>query len=186
LNEVKRKAIHLSALAIPIGVWLVSSSTAFGVLGLIGSIWITGDALRLIIPSWNEKLSRIFNPVIRQKEKKKSLTGSSYLLLSSFLSVAFYPKPIAVLALTFLILGDTAAALVGSRWGRISLFPGKSLEGSLACLGACLAIGLALDLVPFWKVLIGAVVAAAAEALPFGPDDNLTMPLTSGAVMTLL
>jgi len=186
LNEVKRKAIHLSALAIPIGVWLVSSSTAFGVLGLIGSIWITGDALRLIIPSWNEKASRILNPVIREKEKKNFLTGSSYLLLSSFLSVAFYPKPIAVLALTFLILGDTAAALVGSRWGRIPLFSGKSLEGSLACLGACMAIGLTLDLVPFWKALIGAVVAAAAEALPFGPDDNLTMPLTSGVVMTLL
>jgi dolichol kinase len=152
----------------------------------LGGIWILGDLLRFVLPAWKNRVERLFDSVIRAAEKKKPLAGSSYLWLSAFLSVLVFTKPVAVLSLLFLMLGDTAAALVGRRWGRIMLFPGKSLEGSLACWGVCLAAGALFSLVPWWTLLIGATAATLTELLPDRFDDNLTLPLVSGMLMTIL
>jgi dolichol kinase len=186
MNEYKRKAIHLIALAIPIGVWVVPRSSALQLIALLGGIWITGDLLRFVLPAWKRIIERFFGSAIRDREKEKPLAASSYLWLSAFLAALFFSKPVAVLSLLFLILGDTAAALAGRRWGSIQFFQGKSLEGSLACWGVCLAAGALSSLVPWWTLLVGATAAALTEALPLQLDDNLTLPLVSGLVMTLL
>ncbi|MBI5707122.1 MAG: phosphatidate cytidylyltransferase [Armatimonadetes bacterium] len=51
----------------------------------------------------------------------------------------------ALLALAPLWAGDTAAMLVGKKWGKHKLAPkispGKSVEGAIANLAACLAVG---------------------------------------------
>jgi dolichol kinase len=185
MNEFKRKAVHLLALAIPIGVWFVPRNRALFILALLGGIWVLGDVLRFVLPAWKNKVERLFDAIIRDREKEKPPAGSSYLWLSAFLSVLLFPKPVAVLSLSFLILGDTAAALAGSRWGRTTFFSGKSLEGSLACWAVCLAAGTLLPLVPWWTTLIGATAAALTELAPLRVDDNLTIPLVSGGLMTL-
>ena len=91
----------------------------------------------------------------------------------------------AVLALSFLILGDTAAAIVGKSVGRVRIF-GKTLEGSLACFAVCYGLTAIMPGIPFPVGLIGAAVATVFELLPIPLDDNFRIPLSAGFAMELL
>jgi dolichol kinase len=108
--------------------------------------------------------------------------GSTYFLFSSILAILFFPKPIAIASLLFLILSDTAAAIVGKWIGRVRIF-GKTLEGSLAfLLSSLFIIWVYPDLNRFWGSL-AALGATLIELLPIRVDDNLTIPLVAGAIM---
>lgn len=96
------------------------------------------------------------------------------------------------LPILYLALGDTAAAVVGKRVGRLPLPWGSgSWPGSLACLGVCLASGavvIAVGTHPLlgWNaVLLSSVAATLAESLPGPLDDNLTLPLAAAAVLQI-
>jgi dolichol kinase len=86
------------------------------------------------------------------------------------------------------VFGDAAATLVGVKWGRIKLGQ-RSLEGSIAFFLICLIVGLGLLRVLMLNlniVLIGALAAALIELLPLPFDDNLTVPIFSALVMSLI
>ena len=116
----------------------------------------------------------------------RAVLGSTHLLVATVVAVAAFPPPMAALALFFAAIGDPAAALVGERLGRRRLL-GKSLEGSAAFLAAALAIGglmVAVRLDTALPVMLaGAIAATVLEALPLGLDDNVKVPLGSGAIM---
>ena len=138
---------------------------------------------------WTHFASKIGSSIIRSHEHDGDFTGASYILIAFCLTIALFSMPIAITAIVFIIVGDTFAALIGRRFGRHK-FGHKSIEGSLACLVS--TIGVALFMSGFMPGLelkigiIGAFVATIVEALPFGIDDNVTVPLLSGLVMTLL
>jgi dolichol kinase len=70
------------------------------------------------------------------------------------------------------------------RWGRTTLLPGKTLEGTLACLACCSIIGIAVPGVPFVAGTVGAVTATIVELLGFGMvDDNFGIPIVSALAM---
>ena len=63
------------------------------------------------------------------------------------------------------------------------------MKGSGACLAACLAAGAVLATIThvvLWLALIGAVCATLVEYLSLPPNDNLTIPLVTGGVMSLV
>ena len=86
-----------------------------------------------------------------------------------------------------MVVGDTVAALVGRRWGRIRLLD-KSLEGSLGCFFACLIVGWVYPGtdVTWPMIVVGAFTATLFEFLPIPMDDNLRMSLSAGFAMSLL
>jgi phytol kinase len=183
-NELKRKTIHLVALSIPIGYYILPKKTALLILVpiTIGSILI--DIIRLR----NLPLAGFFNwflgPMLREHESY-SLTGSSHILSASVLSIIFFNKKVAIAAIAYIILGDIAAALVGRVYGKTRIEK-KSLEGSLAFLCICLLIALFLPGLPFWIGAIGAAIATGIEALSIPIDDNLSVPLVCGLIMEIL
>lgn len=95
--------------------------------------------------------------------------------------------PMAVMA-----VADTAAAMVGHRWGerRYAVGEGyRTLEGTAAFFVLALAIflgGLLLDgrVSPLWAVaVVGAVATTAVEAVSLRGSDNLLIPLVGLAVL---
>ena len=185
-DELKRKTIHLGALAIPLGVWVVPDRIALTILGVLAGICLTGDLLRMMHPWLRRAYFAVFGRIIRDHERTEKLTGATYVLWSAFLCVWLFDKHVAIVSLIYMILGDTMAALVGRRWGQRRIRRGKTVEGTLACLGICCMVGVVLPLVPWWKALIGAFVATVVEILPTGVDDNLGMPFVSAVVMDKL
>jgi dolichol kinase len=123
--------------------------------------------------------------MIRSHEAAGKLTGASFILMSVCLSVLLFPKPIAVCALSFIIVGDTFAAIIGRPWGK-HRFGDKSIEGSLGCFAGALLVACFAPGIPLAIGIPGAVVATLVEAAPIKLDDNITVPLASGLVMLLL
>jgi dolichol kinase len=143
---------------------------------------------------------KIFGALLRPKEKTGGFkpSGAVYVLLSAFIITLIAPAEIAALALIIALTGDTAAALIGRRFGK-NRFYGKSCEGTLAFivvgssagyLGG-LWLGLHTSYLPDYlecAVIAAAIVAALAEV--FSPkiflDDNLTVPIAATLTLMLL
>ncbi|MCD6334344.1 MAG: hypothetical protein J7M27_03340 [Candidatus Latescibacteria bacterium] len=184
-HELRRKAIHLTALLIPIGLWILPEYAALPILGFLAGSCLIADLLRMSHSMAAHIFLRIFGPLLRDHEKGKRLTGSTYLLIGSFLCAWGFGTEIAILALLYLIFGDAVAALVGRLWGRVRIGK-KTLEGSASCLFVCVGIALISRSVPLHAALVGALVATFVEWLPWPMDDNLTIPIIAGLVIKVL
>ena len=190
-EEVLRKVIHLGTLLIPLLYLFVTRKQTLSIIVPVAILSLVIDIMRLEDVRLSKVFLKFFGALLREHERQ-TLTGVSYLLVSSSLCILFYDKPIAILSVLFLILGDPVAALVGRRYGRAQLWGGKSLEGSLACLVVCLAVTVFVPGLPMWPEvpamslsarLLGPLTATLVECFPVSVDDNLSIPLVSGLVM---
>ena len=146
------------------------------------------DLLRLRIPAVNRFVFERFRSFVRSNEEHK-LTGTPAYILGIGLSLYLYRTDIAAAAICFLAFGDVAATSIGERYGKTRIGD-KSLEGTFAFVLAAATAGLLLPAAGIEVIkpiiLAGAVVAAAVELVSFRMNDNLAIPLVSGAAMTLL
>ncbi len=155
------------------------------VLGLASLAVVFIDLGRTRI-KWLEVLfSKVFNNLLRSHERTGMLTGASWVIIGAFVTILLFPRDLAVLALLFMFLGDTAAALVGLQFGKTFIWD-KSLEGTIAGLMVCLAVGFAFPNIPLLVLVCGAITAMVIELLPIPIDDNLRIPVAAGAVMVLI
>lgn len=187
-QELVRKATHLGALLIPGSYYLlgIERFSAFIVMLVIGLAMLLIDIARIRNWwLWKNVFTHIFSRVIRKHEKDGDFTGATYILLTSCATIALFEKPIAIAALSFIIVGDSFAAVIGRKFGRIR-FAGKTLEGSLGCLVGTIIVALLTPGIPLSIGLLGAVVATVVEAWPLGVDDNVSVPLMSGLAMTMV
>ncbi|MCM8816833.1 MAG: hypothetical protein NC913_04905 [Candidatus Omnitrophica bacterium] len=123
------------------------------------------------------------------KTKPGVLTGDTNFMIASFISVLYFPFPVAVANLLFLTFGDAASAIFGSRFGKLGIFPGKTLEGMLGGIIINSIIGLLLSfylVVPFEILFIGVLTGCILEVIPTKIDDNLTVGIIPGILMTIL
>ncbi len=183
-REWKRKFLHLSALSIPILYYFLPEYISRSALLLITGGFILIEVLRLHFPSLKTLFMNIARSLIKAHELT-TLTGSTYLLISSSLCVLLTRKEIAIASITYLILGDPLAAIIGRRFGKTKIF-GKSLEGFIACFAVCVVIGLLIPDLTLDVAIVGALAASLAELLPIPVDDNLRIPLIAAASMRFL
>lgn len=190
--EIARKLLHLFALIIPILYYLIPSHTISVIILLIVTlIFLTVDFLRLHLNPIKGVFVVLFGSLLRRKEFS-SLTGGSYLLLASLVTLLIFNDTpgVFIAAISFLSIGDTVAAIVGLSIGRIKIFR-KSLEGTIACLAACIVVAYIVSILPaknldFRIALWGGVSAAVVEALPIEVNDNVVIPILSAIVMQLV
>lgn len=183
-DEYKRKGIHLLALVIPIGFYLTSQKIALAILILAALISLLMDFIRILELPGHRLLGFLLSPLLRSHEDA-DLTGGTYILFASVVTIYLFNKHVALAALGFIIVGDICSALVGRKFGRVRFFD-KSLEGSLGFLLACLVVAVAVPHFSLVVGMLGAITATFVEAFEFNLDDNLVVPLVSGGVMQLL
>lgn len=179
-SEVWRKLLHLFALVIPIGYYLVPRAVAVACVGVAFLVALLIDLARF--RSWpiQRFWAPVVSPIVRPKENH-AFTGASHILFSGWLCPLLFSVPAAALAMTCIIFGDSAAALVGRRWGKHRYGNGsRSLEGSVAFFLASIVAALVVPGVPLWIGLAGALLASIVEALSNVVDDNLSVPLLVG------
>ena len=121
--------------------------------------------------------------MMRESERKGGLTGATWVFVGALFTIIFIPKPYCLLALLFLAVGDTFAALVGIKFPFIYIGR-KTLSGSIACFTACYIIGFSFygELNAF-IILIGALTATFSELVSGKMNDNVSMPILSGLSM---
>jgi dolichol kinase len=191
--EIVRKGIHLLSLTIPVLYYFLPKTVALSILIPLTLALLLSDVARLFHPPIGRLFGRLFGWLLRkheQNERGRRLTGATYVLLSAVLCVWLYPKVIVITAFAILIVSDSAAALIGRRFGRHP-FLGKSLEGTLAFLVTALAVVALAPKIAYLpaEYFIGgaaALLGTIVEAGALGVDDNLSIPLSIGTAMWIL
>jgi len=187
-SEFLRKLLHLSNLVIPFTYlfYFDSKVEALIILLPITSFAFLIEYLRINSISVKNIFDKYLFSMLRNHEKSGKYTGATWIFISSTLSIAIFPKDIAIISLIYMSIGDTAAGLIGRKFGRIKIY-NKTLEGALAGFIVCLILGLMIDLnLSKTLVAIGALSAAIIELMPISIDDNLIIPLFSGTVMYVM
>ena len=180
-----RKILHILTAIVPVAYIFLPRFPMVVSLCFIGILLLSIDFLRLEVKTVGSIFERYFGKLMWEKEKY-TLTAATHYAVASFLAVYFFDKWIAIAVLLFLALGDTAAHIIGVRWGKNRLDTEKTIEGSIACLLLCLFISLLLPEPSFLVLAVGSLVASLVEFFPFGIDDNFTLPLISGAAMEIM
>ena len=185
-EEIKRKIIHLSNSVIPLSyyffvedrlmmIWILLSITIF---------FVAVDYFRFRI-GWIQKwFSVFFSSMLRKHELEGKLTGATWAFIGATISVFLFEKDIAVLALLFMSVGDTVAALIGQQYGKIKIGE-KTIEGFAGGLVSCILISIFFPSVNWINRIAGSLIASLIELSPIPVDYNLMIPLISGGMMTL-
>jgi dolichol kinase len=147
------------------------------------------DLSRFVFPKFNDFMFRHFRAFIRESEKS-TITGTPWYLMGMLGALFLFSLPVAVCSIIFLACGDVTATVVGEKWGTTKISGVKSLQGTMAFFAASLICGAVAGVywqgLPFPVVAAGALTASVVEILPLKFNDNLTIPIISGAVMQAL
>ncbi|MFB6136234.1 MAG: dolichol kinase [Halobacteriaceae archaeon] len=185
MAEWRRRAVHASGSAIPLGYLL---ARRFGVAFvdwrlcryflLAGSLAALGlEALRLTgRVDW-----AIFDQLTREYERENLAGYALYAFGMTVAAWAFEPR-VALPAMLMLTVGDPVSGLLSS--GSLA----KQAWVLLVMFAVCVAI--AGFFVPPVPAALGAATAAVADGLKpvvagYVVDDNLTIPIGGGAAMAL-
>ena len=187
LYQYCRKATHVFSLIIPISYYyfITEKSSASITMALLTLIFIFIDYFRLKLNFIRRFFALFFNKMLKDHELKGKFTGATWVMISSTLVIAIFPKNIAVISLIFMSIGDTVAGLFGKNYGRIKIGR-KTLEGFLAGLSSCLIIAYLYKPLPLQITASGAFFGMLIETLPLPLDDNLKIPIISSLAMSLL
>ena len=193
-QEVSRKLIHLSSLWIPAFIYFVPQniSITFFTFALAGdAILEYGNYKRW---RWARRtFGALFYRTLRSKELVHDhfqATGSLYVLSAAILCPLMFSQTVSAIALTVMLTSDACAALFGKAFGTRKLYKKKSLEGTVAFfLCTLLVLMLYTPIYPVtYASIIAALLATFAEMYEdkLEIDDNLSIPLIIGIVLTLL
>ncbi len=188
-NETERKLIHLTGLSVSASILLLGRDITAGLVGLALVVGLILERERL--------RGKIRMPAVRDHERCQ-VAGYIYYILGALLTVLVFEPMIALTALLMLSLGDAASGLGGSviRGSNVRVEGGRRLKPlpvMLITLGICLVVGYLSS----WMTglsppvyLVGAAGATVADVVPVSfrgksIDDNLTIPLYAGGMMTL-
>lgn len=153
----------------------------------------TVDLLRLNNKKFNELCIKFMGPLMRKSEED-GFSGLPFYALGVGLSILFFQEDIALLSILFLVFADPIASFVGVNYGKDKLLPNKSLQGTLAAFFVCYFISMiymhemsvsTINLIAF-SVLAGVVGCLSELASTFNIDDNLTIPVLSGAGLSVV
>jgi dolichol kinase len=163
-HEVYRKLIHLSSLWIPLAIYFLEHKQALLLFTALTTCILIMEFMRQRNLRAFVLFDRIFGSTLRPSEKMRggTMTGAVYMMLGALVCI-FFSKEIGVTASAILMVADTAAAIVGIKFGKTAIL-GKSLEGSVAFLFSGLL-----------------VLVTLGSAMPHGPHY-----LASGAVAVIV
>ncbi|MCD6373476.1 MAG: phosphatidate cytidylyltransferase [Thermococcus sp.] len=200
-KELKRKALHVTGLTVPLVYCLFGREAALSLTGIAFFLFVILEPFRIIeefrdsikrrlriyvdddVFERMEVLERQIDEITRGHERER-VAAHIYFAAASFILVYFFPANIAVGAIMVATVGDALAAIIGKSMGRHRFSNGKSLEGSLAYLLS--AVLILAPLVGLEGALVGAAVGTIVEFYNLPPDDNFSNQLAVGTVLYLV
>jgi len=156
------------------------------ILYLLG-IMTTLEAMRYISPNLWRTLAEHSKGILKVREGM--ITGTTALLISNAIVIAIFNKWVAIVSLVYMLFGDAAAAIIGTKYGKVKMGE-KTLEGSLAFFITAMVIALIFSQwtgirIHLIVLIFGAIAATITEALPIEINDNLTVAIASAIIMQI-
>lgn len=191
-----RKVWHISMGLL--GLWaffrfdIITKDVVIYGTAIIAALGFLMDIVRIKIPSLNKYILKAMGPIIRKGEVN-SFSGLPFYALGVSICFYFFTEKIAILSILFLVFSDPISSYFGIRYGTVKILPNKSIQGSVAGFCICYVITLiyclyygyvSMNLIFF--ALLAGVIGSVSELLSVFIDDNLTIPVVSGAGLTFL
>jgi len=182
-NELRRQFVHYFFGCVMI--------LALGFIGAVNFLFlsagITVFGLSLSLHAKRSKksfLHKIIKAVGREEEKKLPGRGAIMFFAGTLLaSLLFYSNFLVLMgALLVLVFGDSIATIVGKEIGKFKLYNNRTLEGTAA--GVVISFFYLQIIFQPWIAISAAIIGMLAEFIPI--DDNITIPLAAGFVLSLL
>lgn len=193
-HEIRRKLIHLSSLWIPAAIYFLSDRNALFLFGFLTTCIFSIEYGRQKNSKVFILFDKVFGSALRPGERARggAMTGAIYMMLGTLVCLLF-TKEIAVTATAVLMIADTAAAIVGIKFGKTPILD-KSLEGSVAFLLSGLIVLIALSSVmphgPHYLSSGAAAIIAATFVELYSKklrlNDNFSIPVVTALVMWIL
>jgi dolichol kinase len=123
----------------------------------------------------------LFDSIIRPKEREHYY-GVVYFISATVICLAVFDFKIALAALLMTTFGDMAAALMGKKYGKTTIFKNKTLTGTLSELAVNIVVGFVVlfSSYTFYIIIAMAFIATFVETFVDELDDNLLIPLFAG------
>ena len=183
-QEVYRKFIHISSSSIAILLWILGKDLFLPFIISATLIFLIIDYLRIYIRALEKFYFTFFGNVTRNYEYHR-FSGASWVLIGATATILLFDEKVAIIALLVMSLSDSAAAIIGIKYGRTSFF-NKSLEGSFAFFITSLIIIISLSPALFIVNIIAALISSISELFSTPTlNDNLFIPVTTGIVLTI-
>jgi len=182
-KELKRQLIHV--LAGTVVIWFVLYLGRTNALLIASLIFLIGLIISILLKrGWEIPIaSDLIGFAGREKEKHFPAVGALMFFAGIILTMAFFENMGVILgALIVAVYGDGASTLVGKAIGSIKTIRGLTVEGTIGgILVAYLLLVAIFDIVP---AIAASIFGMLAEMLPL--DDNLSIPLVSAIVLSIL
>jgi dolichol kinase len=190
-HEINRKLIHLSSLIYPILYLIIESrikmSFAVGAILILLSIV---DFFKYKSAAFGKFFYKKLKFTLRDREKT-GVSGATFFMLGTFITILLFPKNIAILSLFILIICDSFASIVGIKFGKIKIINTKTLEGSASFLLSAVIIsyfGSIFFNISLTALLIASLAASLLEVFDksLKCDDNVLIPIGYAIIVFLL
>jgi phosphoserine phosphatase len=185
-NDFVREDIHASGIFMPVIASLIGVPAVGVLIFLIAAVYTVSELWRL-----EGKNLPFISAVTRHSASQSELRGFAaaplYFAGGILFTLVVFPRPAGYAAIAMFCLGDSAASLFGGLVSTSLPFnKGKTWEGSLAGLFFAFLGGMLF--LPGRPLLafVGAAIAMTVEVLPLPVNDNLLVPIVTGAALTLL
>jgi dolichol kinase/phosphoserine phosphatase len=183
-NDLVREDIHASGFFMPVIASLIGVPVVDALIFAIAIIY-TGSELWRLEGKELPLISAITRHAASQSELHGFAAAPLYFACGILLTLILFPAPASYAAVAMFCLGDSAASLFGGLISSSLPFnKGKTWEGSVGGFFFAFLAGL-FFVSPIWA-LIGAAIAMTVEVLPLPINDNILVPVITGAALTLL
>jgi HAD superfamily phosphoserine phosphatase-like hydrolase len=183
-NDFVREGIHASGFFIPIIAMLIGVPWV-AVLILSVALVYTGSELWRLECKELPVISTITRHAASQSELGGFAAAPLYFAFGIMLTLLVFPAPASFAAVAIFCLDDSAASLFGGLASSSLPFnKGKTWLGTLAGFFFAFLAGSFFVSPPL--ALAGAAIAATIEVLPLPINDNVLVPVLTGAALTLL
>lgn len=183
-SDLVREDIHAAGFFMPVIAGLISVPVVAALIILIALLYTASELYRL-----EGRELPLVSAITRRAASQSELYGFAaaplYFAFGIVATLLLFPAHAGGAAIAIFCLGDSAASLFGGMVSTSLPFnKGKTWEGSLA--GFFFAFLAGTFFVPPLLALAGAAIAMTIEVLPLPINDNVLVPIITGAALTLL
>jgi phosphoserine phosphatase len=184
INDLVREDIHAAGFFMPVIAGLITIPVVAVIIILIAFVYTVSELRRL-----EGRELRLVSAVTRHAASESELYGFAaaplYFAFGIVATLLLFPTRAGSAAIAMFCFGDSAASLFGGLISTSLPFnKGKTWEGTLA--GFIFAFLAGSFFVSPWLALAGAAIAMTIEVLPLPVNDNVLIPVITGAALTLL